>query len=110
MGMCGADAQAGAAIDDVLAETHCQRDGSFLGLLVADGVIVDAACYAADDGIEPAVVLFAHHFLQDDGHLLLVDDVARGRHVVLAAAVEDAGIDGFDGFGKHGETLIAVVG
>ena len=109
MRMGGADAQARSAVHDVFAQAHCQRDGPFLGFLVADGVVVDAACHAADDGVEPAVVLLADYFLQDDGHLLLVDDVARGRHVVLAAAVEDAGVDGLDGFGEHREAFVVVV-
>ena len=105
-----ADAQACSAIDNVLAESHCQGDGALLSFLVADGVVVDASCHAADDGVEASVVLLAHNFLQDDSHLLLVDDIACGRHVVLAVLVEDAGIDGFDSFGEHGESLVAVVG
>ena len=76
--------------------------------LVADGVVVDAARHAAYDGVVPVPVHLAHHLLQDDRHLLLVDDVARGSHVVLAALVEDAGVDCLDGTRKHGEPLVLV--
>ena len=41
-------------------------------------------------------MLRAHHFLYDDGHLLLVDEVLRGGEVSLAVAVEHRRIDGLD--------------
>ena len=43
----------------------------------------------------------AHHLLQYDGHLLLVDDVLRGGHVGLGVAIVDRGIDALDGCGQH---------
>ena len=107
--MCRADAQARTTIHDVFSKTHCQRDCTLFGLLFANGVIVDATCHTADDGVEAAVVLLAYHLLQNDCHLLLVDDIAGGLHIVLTAPVEDTGINGLDGFGEHRETLVAVV-
>ena len=50
----------------------------------------------------------SHHLLQDDGHLLLVDDIAGGRHIVLAASVIHAGIDSTYSLREHGQPLILV--
>ena len=108
VGVCGAYAQALSAVHNVFAQSQGQVYGALFGLLVADGIIVDAACHTADDRIETCVVLLAHHFLQDDGHLFLVNHVAGGGHVVLAAAVEHAGIDRLDGVGQHGQTVVLV--
>ena len=93
-----ADTKAGSTIHDVLSKTHRQRDSSLLGLLVTDGVVVDASCHTTNDRIEAAVVLLAHDLLKDDGHLLLVNHIACGRHVVLAAAIEDAGVNALNRF------------
>jgi len=46
VGMCGADAQVEAAVDDVLSEPEGEVGDAFLCLLVADGVVVDASCDA----------------------------------------------------------------
>jgi len=102
-------AQAHTAIDNVLAQTKGQRDGALLGFLVANGVIVDAACQALDDGIESGAILLTDNLLEDDSHLLLVDDVGGGSHVVLRTAVEDRGIDCLDGIGQKFHTTLLVL-
>ena len=53
--------------------------------------------------------MLAHHLLQDDCHLLLVDDIGGGRHVVLRTAVEDRGIDRLDGIGEEFHTTVFVL-
>ena len=50
-----------------------------------------------------------HHFLQDDSHFLLVDDVRRGSHVVLAGTIEHGSIDALDGIAQHAEAHILVL-
>ena len=52
----------------------------------------------------------AHYFLQYDGHLLLVDEVLCGREIILAVAVEDRGINGFDGRTQQLECVFALRG
>ena len=85
--MVGADAQGLPAIDYVFAKSEGEACYAFFGLLVAYGVVVDGAQHAAEVGIVAVGVLSAYHFLQYDGHLLLVDDVARGSHVGLRVFV-----------------------
>ena len=51
----------------------------------------------------------AHHLLQYDSHLFLVDDIAGGGHVGLGIAVVHRGIHAFDGGSQHAEHLVFVV-
>ena len=53
-------------------------------------------------------MLLADDFLQDDAHLLLIDDIGRGCHVSLRVAIVDAGINGFDGIGEHVQLLVFI--
>ena len=106
--MIGADSQADSTVHNVFTQSHCQRYSTLFGFLISNGVVVDAACYTAYDGIETISVLFANHFLQDNSHLFLIDDIAGGRHVVLASLIEYAGVDSFYGSGKHGESFVLV--
>ena len=108
-GVIRAHTQGGAAVHDVLAQAHCQGNGTLLGLLVAYGVVVYGACHARHVGIEARAVLLAHHFLQDNRHLLLVDYVGRGSHVVLASTEIHRGIHTLDGVSKHFQTAILVL-
>ena len=109
MGMMGRDAQRLATVDDVLAQSEGQRGDALLGLLVADGIVVERAQHAAERRIEAGAVLAAYDLLQDDGHLLLVDDIRRGGHVGLGVLVVDGGVDGLDGTGQHAQHLVLVV-
>ncbi|EJX09813.1 hypothetical protein EVA_02072 [gut metagenome] len=43
----------------------------------------------------------AHHFLQNDGHLFLVDQVLCGSQIGFAVAIEHRSIDGFDGHAEE---------
>ena len=54
-------------------------------------------------------ILVAHYLLQDDGHFLLVDDVAGGLHVGLRVAEEHRCIYPLDGIAEHAEHLVLVV-
>ena len=110
VGMGWADAQGESAIDDVFAKAEGEVDDAFGGLFVAYGVVVDAAGYAGDGGVVAGVVLLSDDFLKDDCHLLLIDDVGGGCHVVFGGAIEDGGIDALDGVGKEFEALVFVVG
>ena len=110
MGMGRADAQRESAIDDVFAQSQCQVDDAFVGTFVADGVVVDRTGHTRNLRIEAVAVLCADHLLQNDGHLLLVDDVRRGGHVVLRRTVEDAGIHRLDRIAEHVQPQVFVVG
>ena len=54
-------------------------------------------------------MLLTDDFLQDDRHLLLVDDVLRGQHIGFRILVIDGGIDTLDGAGQHAQHLVLVV-
>ena len=107
--MVGADAEGQAAVDDVLAQTEGEADDAFVGALIVDGIVVERASHARDGRIEARAVLLPHDLLDDDGHLLLVDDVARGLHVGFRVLEVDRSIDALDGIRKHEEHPAAVV-
>ena len=75
VGMAGREAQGLASIDDVLAQPEGKVDDPLLGTLVADGVVVERPCHARKRGIVAVAILPAGDLLDDDCHLLLVDDV-----------------------------------
>ena len=109
VGMIWIDAQALAAIDDVFAKTHRQRHSAFFRLLIADRIVVDASCHTRDHRIESVAVSLSHNLLQDDSHLLLVDHIACGCHVVFRTLVIDTRIDRLDCIGKQLNTFVLVV-
>ena len=105
----GREAQTAAAVDNVFAQTDSQIDHAILGLLVIDGIVVDRAPYPGKRRVIAVAILVAHHLLQDDGHLLLVDDVGGGRHIGLAVGIEYRGVDGFHGIEHQPQHLLLVV-
>ena len=109
VGVIGAHAQRLPAIDDILAQSECEAGDALLGLLVAYGVVVERSEHATHVGIVVGAVGVSHHFLEDDRHLLLVDDIARGRHVGLGVAVVDRRVDRLDGTSQHAQHLVLVV-
>ena len=90
------DAKACSAIHNVLAKAHRKRNGSLFSLLVADWIIVDTSRHTTNDWVEATVMFLSHNLLHDNGHLFLVNHIARGSHIVFAATIEDAGIYGFN--------------
>ena len=108
VGMIWIDTQALSAIDDVFAKTHCQRHRSFFRLLVTDRIVVDTSCHTRDHRIESVAVSLSHNLLQDDSHLLLVNHIACGCHVVLRALVIDTRIYSLDSIGKQLDALVLV--
>ena len=102
-------AQRLSSVNDILAQSERQARNAFLRLLVAYGVIVYRAQHARHVRIVTVAVLLANHFLQYDGHLLLVDDVARGCHISLRVLIIHRGVNALDGGGKHLQHLILVV-
>ena len=102
------DAQGLAAVDDVFSQAERQGGDALLGLLFPDGIVVQGAEDTRDVRVEAAAVVLACHLLENDRHLLLVDDVARGSHVGLGVAVVDGGIDRLDGTRQHPQHLVLV--
>ena len=106
--MVGRHAQRLTAIDDVFSESERKVGNALLGLLVADGIVVERAQNAAEGRIVAVAVLQTGHFLQNHGHFFLVDDVRRGGHIGLRIAVEHRRIDALDGGFEHIEHLVFV--
>ena len=82
--------------------------GEILRRLVADGVIVYRTEHSAYVGIVSVAVFLAYHFLQNHRHLLLVDDIARCRHIRLGVFVIHRGVNALDGGGEHLQHLLLV--
>lgn len=80
-----------------------------VGFLVTDGIVVHRSQHTGDIGVEPVAILLADDLLKNDGHLLLVDDVARSRHIRFRVLEEHRGVDTFDGTGQHPQHLVLVV-
>ena len=107
--MVGREAQGHASVHDVLAQAEGQVDNALFCLLFADGVVVERTRHARHGRVVAVAILVAHHLLEDDGHLLLVNDVARGLHVGFRVAEEHRGIHTFDGVGEHAQHFIFVI-
>ena len=71
------------AINNIFSQSQSQRSDAFFRFLIAYGIIVERAQHAREVGIVMLVILLAHHFLEDDSHLLLVNDIGCCRHVCL---------------------------
>ena len=107
--MIGRHTQGLSAVDDILTQSERETGDTFLGRLVAYWVVVQRAQHAGEIGIVEVAVLLAHHFLQDNRHLLLVDDVLRGEHIGLRVLIINGSIDTLDSAGQHAEHLVFVV-
>ena len=103
------NAQGLSAIDDILTQSEGETGNTLFGRFVTDGIIVQRAQHAREVGIIEITILFAHHLLQNDSHLLLVDDILRGQHISLRILVIDRGIDTLNGTGQHTQHLVFVV-
>ena len=82
-GMIGRHTERLTTIDNVFTKTQCQRGNTFLGCLLANGIIVERAKHTREVGIIEIAIAFAHHFLQNHGHLLLINDVRCRCHISL---------------------------
>ena len=92
-----------------LAQPEGQADDAVLRGFVSDRIEVQRPGDAGEGGEPQAAVLAAADFLQDDGHLLLGDDIARGRDVAAGRCEIDRGIDTLDGLGDETELLVLVL-
>ena len=108
-GVVRTDTQGETAVDNVFSKSQRQAHRAFFGQFVVDGIIVDRAGHTGYGRIVTVAILGANHFLKDDGHLFLVDDVASGLHVGLAILIIYGGIHTLDGIAQHAEHLVLVV-
>ena len=53
-------------------------------------------------------IFLADNLLQDDRHLLLINDIACGSHIGLGVTIINRGIDGLDGTSQHTQHFILV--
>ena len=105
----GTDTECQSAVHDILAQAERQTHRTLLGLFIADGIIVERTGHSRNGRIEAVAILRSHHFLNDDGHFLLVDDIAGGLHVCLAVAIEYRSIDSLDSVAQHTEHFVLVL-
>ena len=102
-------AQRLSAVHDIFSKSQSQRGNTLLGRLVANGIVVQRAQHTRERRIVEVAIAMTHHLLQYHCHLLLVDNVLRGRHVSLRVAIIDTGIHTLDGTGQHAQHLILIV-
>ena len=101
VGMGRTDAQVHAAVHDVFPQPECKVYRAVFGLFVPDGVVVHRTGHTGDVRVETVTVTVSGHFLKNHRHFFLVDDVARGRHIRLAVAVEHRSVYPLDGIAQH---------
>ena len=109
MRMIGRETERHATVYDVLAKTEGEIYCTFFGLFITDGVIVERTCHAGHTGVITVAILVADYLLQDDSHLLLIDDITCGLHIRLAVAEIDRSIYAFDGVGQHTEHFVFII-
>ena len=107
--IAGREAQCASSVHDQLAEPHCHVADAVRGLFVADGVVVDRPRHARAGGEEEPLLLRAAHLLDDDGHLLLRDEVLRSLDVGPRRREIDRRVDALDGFEQQAEHLVLVI-
>ena len=98
------------AVHDGLPQAEGEPDDAFFRRLVAHRVEVQRPGDAGQGGEPQPAVLAAAHFLQDDGHLFLGNDVSRRRDVTTGRGEIDRGIDALDSLGNEAQLLVLVLG
>ena len=101
MRMVGRNAQRLSTINNIFAQTQCQGSYSLFSLFVAYGIVVERAQHTTEIRIIAVAILPAHHFLQNDSHLLLIYDIAGGSHIGFGILVEHRRIHTLDGTCQH---------
>ena len=96
-------------IHNVFAQSESQTGNTFFCRFVTYRIIVERTEHATHRGIKTGAIVITHHLLQDDCHLLLVDDIARCGHISLGIAIEHRGIHTLDGTRQHLKHLILVL-
>ena len=109
MRMIRGHTQSLTAIYDVFTQSQSQRGNALLGLFVANGIIIQRAQHTTYLGIIVRTILLAHHFLQDNRHFFLIDQVASSRHVSLGIMIEHRCIHTLDGTSQHLEHHLLVI-
>ena len=106
--MIRTDTQSQSAVNDILAESQCQTDGTFFSRFVIDRIIVDGTGHSRYGRIITVAILGSDYLLQNNGHLFLVDDVTGGLHVSLAVTIINRSIHTFYRITQHTEHFIFV--
>ena len=107
--MIGRHTQGLSSIHNILTQTQGQRGNALLSQFVANGVIVERAKHTREGGIEASAILLTHHFLQDDSHLFLIDNVGGGSHIGLRVPIINRGINSLDGTSQHAKHLVLIL-
>ena len=105
----GREAERKPSVHDVLAEPQRDVRDAIFGLLVADWIEIERTGNAGDGGIEMIAVAGPDDLLQDHRHLFLVYQIGGCRHIRLAVAIKDGGIDGFDGVAQSLQHFVLIL-
>ena len=106
MGMSGRETQGLPAVDDILTQSQGDIRDPIFRLLVTDRIEIQGTGHARHRRIEMIIITGAHHFLQDDSHLLLIDQVRGSRHIRLTVLIKDRGIHRLDSVAHRTEHIV----
>ena len=107
--MTGRETQRLSAIYDIFTQTEGNIGNSVFRLFVTDRIEIQRTGHAGDSRVEMIVVTVADHFLQDDRHLLLIDQVGRGSHISLTVTIKDGSINRLDRIAQQAEHFIFII-
>ena len=109
MRMIRTDTQGLTTIHDILTQSEGETGYAFLCLFISYRIIVKRTEHTTHRWVEAGAIILTHHLLQDNRHLLLVDDVAGGSHIRLGITIEHGGIHALDGTSQHLKHLIFIL-
>ena len=109
MRMIRTDTQGLTTIHDILTQSEGETGYAFLCLFISYRIIVERTEHTTHCWVETGAIILSHHLLQNNRHLLLVDDVAGGCHIRLGITIEHGGIHALDGTSQHLEHLILII-
>ena len=108
-GIAGGEAQHLLSVHYGFSKAEGQLGDAFIGLLVADGVEIDAPDHAGQGGEEVPLVLGTADFLEDDRHLLFRDHVGGGGYIGPGRGEVHRGVHALDGLCKQPQLLVLIL-
>ena len=96
------------SIYNIFTQAQGKTGDSLFSLFITYRIIIERTEHTAHGRIKPRAIIFTYNLLQDDSHLFLIDDIARGCHISLRIAIEHRSIDTLDGTGQHLQHLILI--
>ena len=108
VGVIRTDTQRKSAVNYVFTKSQRQAYSTFFCLLIVDRIIVDRTRHTRNGRIITVAILGTHYLLQDNRHLLLVDNIAGGLHIRLAVLIIYRGVNSLYGIAQHTQHFVLI--